>query len=177
MTPTGHIGASIILANSPRLLGKSFSQKQQLAVVVAGNFIDIDHLIPIYTNFSQSHHNLPSHTPLIPIIVWIIYYLVYGKKHQPPIFNIILLISSLLHLFLDSTGHWLYLIELDNFSRLPEINWLYPFTSFVPKISKITRPFEFINSYFSLAPITVGLEMLFISIAAAIQLVPSKNRK
>ena len=177
MTPTGHIGASIILANSPRLIGKSLSQKQQLAIVIAGNYLDIDHLIPIYTSFAQSHHNLPSHTPIFSIIVWAIYYFSYGKKHQPQYFNLMMLLAPLIHLGLDDLGYWLFMLGLNSMFSLPEINWFYPFSQFILKYTKITRPLEFIDAYFHYSKLVVGIEMLFISIAAVLQIEPHNKRK
>lgn len=126
MTIAGHLAASYLLAQIPRLAGMPLDGHQTLMVLIAGTVIDFD-AIPLILKgrIGEQHHALFTHTPLGIFITWTVFRLLTGHIY-PPIVHVLMILSGLIHLALDDSGHWLCRLRLQKISRNPQITWFYP---------------------------------------------------
>ncbi len=161
----GHIAASYILAQSPRLFGYEPSSMDLFKIIVFGNVLDLDLLVGFVTGKrGDQHHDLITHTPLFAIVAWVVFSYFFD-------FNILILASLLLHLILDDIGYWFCKLGLQEVSSYPQINWGYPFTTFTSKEKRVAGNKMIISNYLKKAKANVVLEIVLLISAILIMVI------
>lgn len=126
LTP-GHIAASYLIAKSGEMIGIPLSNNETLLVVAAGNILDLDLLIGSVIGMKgEKHHNLPTHTPLGAIFIWVVWLLTFGGFFSVAT-NLLIFFALFIHLILDDMGYWFCKLGWQKISKSPQINWLFPF--------------------------------------------------
>lgn len=179
MTPSGHIGASFLLSQTPALFGYPLTPKEEVAIVISGSVIDLDLLLPFFSHIAQSHHNFPTHTPAFLGLVWLVFFLIYGKHHFSQLANYLVLTAMIGHLVLDEFTYWFYRAGWQSMHAISEINWFYPLTDFVSKPETAKSIFAYYQLYFSQARLNVALEICFIvtSVLILLRRAPQSRRR
>lgn len=166
LTPA-HIAASYLISQIPLLFGKPLSTYEIIAVIVAGNIVDVDLLVGSFLNKrGDDHHRFFSHTPIFTLFLWVISFIFFRQSFQIIIW-ILIFIAGLVHLLLDDTGYWFASLGWQKISRYPQINWLYPFTSFQKRKDKRTYGM-FFKDYLLYARINLLTETILIALAICV---------
>lgn len=128
MLPFGHSSAGYLISQIPRKNQKPFNRWEIGLVIIAANIFDIDYLLPVLVGLPMgTHHYLPTHTPLIGIIYWLILFLILRGWVRFPVL-VAMGVAMASHFVLDDLGYWLGVLGLSSKIR-PQIFWLYPFDS------------------------------------------------
>lgn len=128
MLTGGHISISYLLAEGARSFGFPITSNEIAQIIISGNVMDIDFLVGLVTGKTgEAHHQNITHTPLGAILLWGFLFLVFQPSF---IVSLFFLISLFLHLVFDDLGYWMYKLILYNTPTNPQINWLYPLTTF-----------------------------------------------
>ena len=164
MTTLGHITSSYILANASRLVGLSPTDSEILITILAGNILDLDVFAGVLLKKrGDEHHNLITHSPFgalliyIPIAVLLAYFESY-------LLLILIPLAFLLHLVLDDISYWFCRLGIQQISKYPQINWLYPVKQGRTD-NWVTNNRAAIITYFKNARVNVVLEGIFLVVA------------
>jgi membrane-bound metal-dependent hydrolase YbcI (DUF457 family) len=169
MLPSGHTSISYLIAQIPSKQKTVLTWKEVLLVLIAGNIYDFDYYVPVLFGFPiGTHHFFFTHTPLMGVIYFLLFYLIFRKKISKKTFVCIAL-ALLSHMVLDDLSYWMGLLGLEARSW-PQIYWLYPFDSRLEfwknrfKESFSLKPYstsEVYRSYFERLPKLFYLELTF----------------
>jgi hypothetical protein len=166
LTPA-HIAASYLLSQTPGLLHITLGTNEVLAIVVAGNVVDLDFIWGIINKKSgDDHHNFITHTPIFTVSIWLLVFLVFNNMFSFMAWTLILL-SGLLHLFLDDIGYWFCRFGWQQISKYHQINWLYPFKSF-PKRKYLGSTKQLLRDYLTKAKVNISLELLLLALGVVV---------
>ncbi len=164
MTTLGHITSSYILANASRLIGVSPTDSEILITVLAGNILDLDVFAGVLLKKrGDEHHNFITHSPFgalliyIPIAILLAYFESYFLLFLIPL-------AFTLHLVLDDISYWFCRLGLQQISKYPQINWLYPIRKGRTDNWSPTNRYAIIT-YFKNAQANVVLELIFLVVA------------
>lgn len=164
MLTSGHIASSYLLAEGMKCFGFSLTSKEVLQIIAVGNVMDLDFLVGLVNGKTgEAHHQNITHTPLGAILLWGFLFFVFSAIIVYTV-SLLFLISLFLHLVFDDIGYWMYKLKLYNAPANPQINWLYPLTTFHKnKIIKGNK--EVLNFYLFKAWPVALLELLLILVA------------
>lgn len=165
MLTGGHIAASYLLTETPKLFGIALTNKEIITIIIAGNIIDLDFLVGFFNGKTgEAHHQNLTHTPFGISLLYFGLYLLF--KPSFPL-SILIIISMLVHLVLDEIGFWAYKLRLIKVKVNPQINWFYPLRSF-PKLKMMTNNNEVLKFYLLKAWPIALIELILIIIALII---------
>lgn len=160
MFVTGHIAASYLFSQLPTLLGQPLSNSETLLVAVAGILPDADLLYAVWNKQKgNKHHSLISHTPFAACVLYGSLFL-FARHFLSGALISLLFGASLLHLFLDDLSYLIKYVGLPKESPYPEINWLYPCTSFHGYYTGAIGYTQMLKHYFQKTRITMMIEVV-----------------
>lgn len=109
MLPFGHLSASYLIASTSK---KPLKIKELFFILFCGNIFDLDYPALVLSGISGSiHHNLPTHTPALGLLYFLVLYLFLKNEFSKKVFFLGAL-AMLSHLILDTPS---------------SINFLWPF--------------------------------------------------
>ena len=124
MLTGGHIAALYLLTETLRLFGLTLTNKEIIAVIIAGNIIDLDFLTGFFNGKTgEAHHQNLTHTPFGILLLSAGWYLLF--KPSFPLF-ILIIVSMFFHLVFDEIGYWVHKLGFIRIKVNPQINWFYP---------------------------------------------------
>lgn len=127
MLTLGHLSASYLISQVPTFYGVPLTSAEQILVVGAGYFLDLDLLVAkFFVKREAYHHLLPTHTPLFVVIISILLFLLLQNIFSP-LALFLSFVAMMVHLVLDDIGYWFCKLGLQKISDVPQIFWLYPF--------------------------------------------------
>ena len=118
MLPIGHSSTGFLLS---QLNSSQPKLKQILLFIFTANIFDLDTIFLLFLNKPIFiHHRLPTHTPLFGIFYFFLLYFVFLKKQNKE-FNLLIILTILSHLILDSISYIIYPYIVNH-----QIAWFYP---------------------------------------------------
>jgi len=160
LTPA-HIAASYLLSQVPRLIGTPLSSSEVIAVIVAGNILDLDFIFGTFMGRKgDDHHNFITHTPAFVFVVWTTSLILFSQYFSQFTW-VVILISILLHLVLDDIGYRFCKLGWQKISKYPQINWFYPLKTFNERIYSHSNKI-LLKDYMTEAKVSMFFEFLLI---------------
>jgi len=161
MLPGGHVATTYITIKTAEALGASIDPKETLIILAAGLIPDIDLFFGMVNGKTgEKHHQQITHTPieLFGIAVFLAVLLKLGF-----VVGAISFFVMILHLFLDDLEYQLSRFRLIRKIAQPQINWLFPFTSYPQSQGRIESYTNALKAYLKSYPIPqieVGLILI-----------------
>ena len=170
LTP-GHLAASYLISQTPRLKGYTPTIRETIFIVAAGYILDLDILIaPFFGVKASYHHFLPTHTPLFVFLIFAISFIFLKNKVKPLILWLDL-VAILSHLILDDIGYWFQLLGWQEESKIPQIFWFYPFdwrrVATIQQVEQSRSGYETVALYLNQARANMVAELLLVVAATS----------
>jgi len=173
MLTFGHTARAYLITKAPPFSKIKFNKLEMFLVIFAGNIFDMD-VVWYFLSGAPigAHHLFFGHTPLMGVIYFVVFYLLFRKRVKKQVFVMIAL-ALFLHLFFDDLSYLLSLVGLTAHTH-PEIFWLYPFD---PRRNEVLGNFlanpnsyqykmiEFMQYYITKTLLVFLLEILLIILA------------
>lgn len=185
MTSFGHTAGAYLITQTPPFSKTKFNKLEMMLVLLAGNIFDADAAWCLLSGTPLgAHHLFFGHTPLMGIVYFLIFYLIFRKRVKPMVFPLIAL-ALLLHLFLDDLSYILSLVGITAHTH-PEIFWLFPFDSrrsaaledfLVNRESYQFNIVNFMQYYIAYIPLVFLLEIFMIMSAGFIFIIKGFGAK
>ena len=167
MITGGHVAISYLIAEDAKFLGVPLNGNQVLGIVLAGNLPDVDFLVGLVNGRrGELHHQNITHTPLGVFLIWLVILVLFKPDLA---FSFILLASMVTHLFIDDLGNIAAKLGIYQQVASPQINWLYPFTSY-SKHQLIRNNKEVLKHYLVKGWPIATIEVVLILVALAVYL-------
>lgn len=125
MLPFGHLSASYLISQTPKIRGSKLPVKEVVFITACGLILDFDFFIlPLFGYPGASHHNFPVHTP-VGIVIMILLLAIITRFKLSKLAYTLGFIALLSHLVLDDLSYWLYRLGIGK-PVSAQINWFYP---------------------------------------------------